>query len=31
MATKRIDKLTPEQEAQLPVYRDKWINIGLST
>ncbi len=28
---KRIDKLTPEQEAQLPVYRDKWLKIGLCT
>lgn len=28
---KKIDKLTPEQEAQLEVYRDKWIKIGLST
>lgn len=27
----KIDKLTPEQEAQLSVYRDKWIKIGLST
>jgi hypothetical protein len=28
---KQIDSLTPEQEAQLAVYRDKWIKIGLST
>lgn len=28
---KKIDKLTAEQEAQLEVYRDKWIKIGLST
>ena len=27
----KIDTLTPEQEAQLSVYRDKWIKIGLST
>jgi hypothetical protein len=27
----RIEKLTPEQEAQLSVYRDKWIAIGLQT
>jgi hypothetical protein len=26
-----IDKLTVEQESLLPVYRDKWIAIGLST
>ena len=26
-----IDKMTPEQEAQLPVYKDKWIEIGLCT
>ena len=26
-----IEKLTPEQQAQLAVYRDKWIAIGRST
>lgn len=26
-----IDKLTPEQEALMEVYRDKWIKIGLQT
>lgn len=26
-----ITALTAEQEAQLPVYRDKWIKIGLCT
>ena len=29
--TKKIDKLTPEQEAQFGVYVDKWLKIGLST
>jgi len=26
-----ITSLTPEQEAQLPAFRDKWIDIGLAT
>ncbi|MBD2206634.1 hypothetical protein H6G33_19625 [Calothrix sp. FACHB-1219] len=26
----QIDKLTPEQEALIPVYREKWRNIALS-
>lgn len=30
-ANMKIDSLTPEQEAMLPVYRDRWIGIGLST
>ena len=25
-----IEKLTDEQTAQMDVYRDKWIDIGLS-
>ncbi len=28
---KKIEQLTEEQKALLPVYRDKWIKIGLST
>lgn len=28
---KKIDKLTPEQEAKMAEYRDKWLKIGLST
>jgi hypothetical protein len=27
----KIERLTPEQEAQLAVYRQKWTDIGLST
>ena len=27
----KIEKLTKEQEDLLPVYRDKWLKIGLST
>ena len=26
-----IDALTPEQEAKLPYFRDKWITLGLTT
>lgn len=26
-----IEKLTPEQEALIPVYREKWLRIALST
>ncbi len=31
MSHKEIDALTPEQEALIPVYLEKWRNIGLST
>jgi len=31
MSEVKIDKLTPEQEAQTTVYRDKWIRIWLDT
>ena len=27
----KIESLTPEQESQLSVYRDKWFTIGLAT
>jgi hypothetical protein len=27
----KIESLTPEQESQLSVYRDKWLTIGLAT
>ena len=26
-----ITKLTPEQQAQVPIYLEKWLKIGLST
>ncbi|MEH2034301.1 MAG: hypothetical protein V7K67_32665 [Nostoc sp.] len=26
-----IEKLTPEEEALIPVYREKWLKIALST
>lgn len=29
--TDKIQSLTPEQEAKLPFYREKWIKIGLAT
>jgi len=28
---RKIELLTPEQEARIPEYRDKWIDIGLCT
>ena len=31
MSNGKIENLTPEQESLLPVYRDKWIDIGLAT
>ncbi|MGL5875518.1 MAG: DUF6745 domain-containing protein [Xenococcaceae cyanobacterium] len=31
MSQIKIDKLTPEQEALIPVYREKWRKIALST
>ena len=31
MSQIKIDKLTPEQEALIPVYRQKWKAIALST
>ena len=31
MSQKKITKLTPEQEALIPVYHEKWRNIVLST
>jgi hypothetical protein len=30
-ARKRLDKLTPDQEAMLPTIREEWLGIGLST
>jgi hypothetical protein len=31
MSLSKIEKLTPEQEALIPVYREKWRKIALST
>lgn len=31
MSQRKIEKLTPEQEALIPVYREKWRKIALST
>jgi hypothetical protein len=31
MSNQELEKLTPEQESLIPVYREKWINIALST
>ena len=31
MAERRIEKLTPEQEARIPEFREEWLRIGLST
>jgi hypothetical protein len=31
MSETKIDKLTPEQEALIPVYKEKWRRIALST
>jgi len=28
---KRIDKLTSEQESMMPIWAEKWIEIGLKT
>ncbi|MEP0793021.1 hypothetical protein NDI44_00495 [Trichocoleus sp. DQ-A3] len=31
MSQEKIEKLTPEQEALIPVYREKWRDIAYST
>ena len=31
MPAKKLSKLTDEQEALMPAYRDKWLQIGLAT